>query len=240
MSSSLEPIPLDDLALVLVPALLVIFVLYRWSVGPGGALYALGRMLVQLLAIGYLLTYLFDSDSPIVMGLVLLVMLLAASWIAIRPAASKDGRGFLLVLTAVSASGLGTLAIVLFGVLKPDPWYTPSVLIPIAGMIFASAMTATSLAIERLASERCGGVDLDQACQRAFRAALIPQINSLLSVGLVTLPGMMTGQIISGVSPLIAVRYQIVVMCMIFGAAGLSTAVYLYLAKREEEDPRST
>ena len=63
----------------------------------------------------------------------------------------------------------------------------------------------------------------------ALDAALIPQINALLAVGLVSLPGMMTGQILSGVSPLIAARYQIMVMCMIFGAAGLSTIIYLKL-----------
>jgi len=64
-----------------------------------------------------------------------------------------------------------------------------------------------------------------------LKAALIPIINSLFAVGLVSLPGMMTGQILSGISPLIAVRYQIMVMCMIFGAAGISAAAFLLLAK---------
>lgn len=67
----------------------------------------------------------------------------------------------------------------------------------------------------------------DQARRIALNAALIPITNSLFAVGLVSLPGMMTGQILSGVSPLIAARYQIMVMCMIFGAAGISAAIFL-------------
>ena len=66
------------------------------------------------------------------------------------------------------------------------------------------------------------------------RASMIPSINSFLAVGLISLPGMMTGQILSGVSPLIAVRYQIMVMCMIFGAAGLSTVCFLTMIRRTE------
>ena len=61
---------------------------------------------------------------------------------------------------------------------------------------------------------------------------MIPQINALLAVGIVSLPGMMTGQILSGIEPLVAVRYQIMVMCMVFGSGGLGAAVYLTLARR--------
>ena len=75
----------------------------------------------------------------------------------------------------------------------------------------------------------------------ALRTALIPIINSLLAVGLVSLPGMMTGQILSGVSPLIAVRYQIMVMCMIFGSAGITSAIFLHLIKKHfDEEPDIT
>jgi len=66
----------------------------------------------------------------------------------------------------------------------------------------------------------------------AYRAAMIPVINSLFAVGLVSLPGMMTGQILSGVSPLTAARYQIMVMCMIFASAGISTAIFLALGRK--------
>ncbi len=111
------------------------------------------------------------------------------------------------------------------------PWYLPRYLIPLAGMIFANAMNSVSLAAERFEAEIKRDVDYDQARSIALRASLIPIINSLFAVGLVSLPGMMTGQILSGISPLIAVRYQIMVMCMIFGAAGISSACFLTLVK---------
>jgi len=96
-------------------------------------------------------------------------------------------------------------------------------------MIFANAMNTVSLAAERYESERGRGAELTAARRTALDAALIPQINGLLAVGLVSLPGMMTGQILSGVEPLVAVRYQIMVMCMVFGSGGLGAALYLAL-----------
>lgn len=106
-------------------------------------------------------------------------------------------------------------------------------MIPLAGMIFASSMNGVSLAAERLQAEMDRNVEYIQARSIALRAALIPITNSLFAVGLVSLPGMMTGQILSGVSPLIAVRYQIMVMCMIFSAVGLSSALFLIMIKSQ-------
>jgi putative ABC transport system permease protein len=101
-------------------------------------------------------------------------------------------------------------------------------------MIFAQSMTAISLAGERYFSE----LDRDQpyttARGIALKAALIPITNSLFAVGLVSLPGMMTGQILAGVDPLIAARYQIMVMAMLFGSAGISAACYLTWVKPTE------
>jgi putative ABC transport system permease protein len=118
-------------------------------------------------------------------------------------------------------------------VLGLDPWYQPSYLIPLAGMIFSASMTNISLALERLHAELDNGVMYQRARDIAFRASMIPVINSFFAVGLISLPGMMTGQILSGVSPLVAARYQIMVMCMIFGAAGLSTICFLLLVRRK-------
>jgi putative ABC transport system permease protein len=105
-------------------------------------------------------------------------------------------------------------------------------MIPLGGMIFATSMNAVSLSAERLGAELTRGASYDDARRIAIRAALIPQINTLFAVGIVSLPGMMTGQILSGVTPLIAVRYQIMVMCMLFGASGLSAACFLVLQRR--------
>jgi putative ABC transport system permease protein len=103
-------------------------------------------------------------------------------------------------------------------------------MIPLAGMIFANSMNSVSLAAERLNAEIGRQETFEKARNIAYQASLIPIINSLFAVGLVSLPGMMTGQILSGVSPLIAVRYQIMVMAMIFGASGISVACFLHWA----------
>ena len=121
------------------------------------------------------------------------------------------------------------------GVLVLKPWYLPQLMVPLAGMIFANSMNSISLAVERLNAEIDRNVSYEEARNIALQASLIPIINSLFAVGLVSLPGMMTGQILSGVSPLIAVRYQIMVMCMIFGSSGISAACFLLLVRPEFE-----
>ncbi len=117
------------------------------------------------------------------------------------------------------------------GVLDLSPWHDASIVIPLAGIVLSNSMNTVSLAAERFQAERRRGVGYRDARHIAMSTALIPMTNSLLAVGIVALPGMMTGQILSGVTPLIAVRYQILVMCMIFGSAGLATSCYLILQR---------
>ncbi|MEJ2131724.1 MAG: ABC transporter permease, partial [Gammaproteobacteria bacterium] len=136
-----------------------------------------------------------------------------------------------LAFVSIALAGGFTLVLVTEGVLDLDTWYAPRYVIPLAGMIFSTAMNSVSLAAERLYSEIDNGVDYFHARQTALRASLIPTINSLFAVGLVSLPGMMTGQILAGVSPLIATRYQIMVMCMLFATAGLASACLVRLAR---------
>jgi putative ABC transport system permease protein len=227
MHPTLPVIPYLHLLVAFLPSALVIFVMHRWSLGARGALYANARMLGQLLAVGYVLTFVFQTDRPAVIALVIAVMLGASAWIALRPV---DRRGrFGITLASIGASGLCMLAIVTQWVLDLPRWFEPSFVVPLAGMIFANAMNTVSLAAERFDSERKAGTERLLARRRALEAALIPQINGLLAVGLVALPGMMTGQILSGVEPLVAVRYQIMVMCMVFGAGGLAAISYLGL-----------
>ena len=90
---------------------------------------------------------------------------------------------------------------------------------------------------ERLQAELEQGKNFLEARNLAFQTGMIPVINALFAVGLVSLPGMMTGQILSGVSPFIAARYQIMVMCMIFASAGLSTALFLSLVQHVAKRP---
>lgn len=208
--------------------------MWRWGQGYGRSLQAIARMLIQLTLIGYVLVYIFQTDSGLVISGVLTVMLVAASWIALNTVDIPKAPLFTASLVSVLIGGGSTLALITQGVLQLDPWYLPSYIIPLAGMIFAASMTNISLALERLYAELQNGIPFEQARDIAFRTSMIPVINSFFAVGLISLPGMMTGQILSGVSPLIAVRYQIMVMCMIFGAAGLSTVCFLVMVRKTE------
>jgi putative ABC transport system permease protein len=222
---------LYDLLFAFIPAASVIGVMIYQSLQYKTALYAMARMVLQLLLIGYFLIYIFKAETGAVVLLVLAVMLLAAGWISLRTVAQQRRTLYLKALISISVGGGITLILVTQVVIGLDPWYQPSYMIPLAGMIFANAMTAISLAAERLSSELTNDVNYTQASTQAYQASLIPVINALFAVGLVSLPGMMTGQILSGVSPLIAARYQIMVMAMIFGASGLSVLLFLQLVK---------
>ncbi|MDH3512082.1 MAG: ABC transporter permease [Gammaproteobacteria bacterium] len=228
------------LALGFIPVAVVIVILYRWSSDTRGAVYAVFRMLIQLLLIGYVLVYIFETDSPWLIMLVLAAMLFISSWISMRPIQHRQAGLYIRVLLAIAIGGVPTLILVTQFVIDVEPWYQPSYLVPLAGMIFAGAMNAVSLAAERFEAERDGGKAYPDARRIALQAALIPLINSLLAVGLVALPGMMTGQILAGVSPLIAARYQIVVMCMLFGSSGIAAACYLAAARRTSESDASS
>jgi len=222
-----------DLLFAFIPALLVIAVMVYRSLQYKTALYAMARMVLQLLLIGYFLIYIFEAENSLVILLTLSVMMLTASWISLRTVPTERKALYLKALVSISIGGGLTLLLVTQAVINIEPWYQPSYMIPLAGMIFANAMTAISLAAERLSYELSNGVGYDLASSQAYHAALIPVINGLFAVGLVSLPGMMTGQILSGVSPLVAARYQIMVMAMIFGASGLSVLLFLRLAKTE-------
>jgi putative ABC transport system permease protein len=231
MNQSIETIPLINLSLAFIPVLLTIGIIYKWSLNAANASYAVIRMLIQLLIIGYFLSYIFKSDSAGIILIILLVMVIASSWIALGTIADRRLELFKYAFVSILLGGGLTLVLISQAVLMLDPWYLPQTIIPIAGMIFANSMNSVSLAAERLNAEIGRNLTYDVARNIAFHSSLIPVINSLFAVGLVSLPGMMTGQILSGVSPLIAARYQIMVMCMVFGSAGIATACFLVLVK---------
>lgn len=231
MDSPVINLSLAQLALAFVPVVITLAILFRWSFGTGNALYALGRMLVQLMLIGYVLAWIFGAHEGWLILLVLAIMLLASAWIATGAVKAQRRRLLGAALIAITVGGGLTLALVTQLVLQMEPWYLPRYMIPLAGMVFSNAMTAVSLAAERLYAELSHDSDWEKARLAAYQAAMIPVINALFAVGLVSLPGMMTGQILSGVSPLVAARYQIMVMCMIFASAGISTAIFLTLGK---------
>lgn len=231
-------IGIAGLVVAFLPTVVVLAIMYAWTAGVGTGLYATVRMLLQLLAVGFVLVFIFESESPLLIAGVVAIMLLAASSIAIRPIPEATAKNYFVALVSISISSLATLALVTHFVIGIEPWFSPRYVVPLAGMIIAGAMNAISLAGERMHVEESRGESYDAARRTAFKASLIPITNSLLAVGIVALPGMMTGQILSGVSPLVAVKYQIVVMNMLFGATGMASALYLLLCQRFVDQQR--
>ena len=219
------------LSIAALPVGLLLLIYLLWAQNIRQVILALTRMCLQLVAVGYVLLTLFDADHFLWVAAMMLVMVSAASWIALGPV--KQYRRILLpvsfVATLVAATAV--LLVIVFGTLSPEPWYAANIWIPIAGMLYGNTMNAISLAAERFTSELERGRSYIASRNKAFNTALIPALNGMLSVGLVSLPGMMTGQVLSGVSPLIASRYQLVIMLAIFAAAGLAVALFLQLLK---------
>jgi putative ABC transport system permease protein len=230
----MHSISLFHLFLGFIPSLFVLLYLLKFTELAQNASYAMLRMLIQLSLIGYILSSIFLSHHLWPVLLVISIMLISATWIALGNSAVSPYRTslFFYAFIAIFISALINLFVIIFAVLELSPWYEAKVLIPIAGMIFAASMNSVSLSAERLISEYQRDFDYQQAERAALKAALIPVLNGLFAVGLVSLPGMMTGQILSGISPLIAARYQIMIMFILFSSAGISAIFFLHLAKK--------
>lgn len=235
MNGGILEVSTQGLLFAFLPALVVLVIMWRWQAGTGTAVYAMLRMLVQLLLIGYVLIYIFKSDNFWVILGVLSIMIIAASWIAVRPLGATKRQSWPNALVAIAITSILILALVTQVVIGVEPWFSPRYVVPLGGMVVTGAMNAVSLAAERYQSEVARDEPMLEARHVAFRTSLIPIINMLFAVGLVSLPGMMTGQILSGVSPLIAVKYQIIVMAMFFGTGGIGAAIYLVLESRTKK-----
>jgi putative ABC transport system permease protein len=196
------------------------------------------RMVVQLTLISYVLTYLFAAVSPIWTGLTAgLMVLFAGQEIRARQKrriAGGWGLGTACVLFA--AGSVTTLA--LLGPLQPDPWYHPRYALPLLGMVLGNAMTGIGLGLDVLSNGLLrdrGAVEARLALgdtrwhamlpvtRDALRNGFMPTVNAMAAIGIVSLPGMMTGQILAGVEPVQAVKYQLLVMFLIAGGTGIGT-----------------
>jgi len=228
----MQTIPILELSLVFIPTIFLLAVMFRWQLKAFTGLYANIRMVLQLFLVGYFLTYVFETKKPLVIILLIVVMIGVSAWIALRSLEEKDIKSYFMFFISIGVPGLILLGLITQFVLQMQKWFEPSLVVPIAGMIFANSMNTVSLAAERFESEIKRDKDYFNARRLALDVSLIPQINSLFAVGLVALPGMMTGQILSGIDPVIAVRYQIMVMWMTFGSGGLAAVMYLLLRVR--------
>ena len=220
-------ISLWRLGFALIPILMVGWISLRWGGGAGSLWVATGRMVLQLFAIGYVLSFLFGIRSPWVTLGVVTFMIVISSWISIRTVREQRWASYRDALLAIGLGGGLVYILVIFAVIAVEPWYEPKYAISLSGMVFANAMTAVTLSAERFDAERRSGKNVIHARNTAWNAALIPQINAFLAVGLVSLPGIMTGQVIAGADPMEAVRYQIMVMSMVMGSAGFAVAIFL-------------
>jgi len=199
------------------------------------------RAVIQLTLIGHVLVWVFDTNRWYCVLAVLLLMVLTATLAATPRLGGASAQPRLWPICFVSILIGSSLSLAYVGVVVVDvtPWYNPRYLIPLFGMILGNAMNGAALAAERLQSEIETGRALIEAylalgasaqqasaapAQRAIVAAMIPTINALAVVGLVSLPGTMTGQILAGSSPTLAVRYQLVVVFMIAAATALTAA----------------
>ena len=195
------------------------------------------RAFAQLLAVGFVLQQLFDAARWYWVVLALAIMTTVAAHNGVRRQTGAKQGLFTVMMAAIATGASITLILVIGVVLRVRPWYMPQYVILIAGMILGNCMNGAALVVNRLHSELTLRRNLveaalalgapakkaaSEAMRESLRAAMMPTINSMMTVGLVHLPGMMTGQMISGTSPLDAVRYQIVVMLMIAAATAVT------------------
>jgi len=213
------------------------------------------RTVVQLLLIGLVLKWLFETTHPGLVGLLALVMLGVAG----REVMARQGRR----LTGWWSFGVGTFsmflssfAVTLFAlivIVGNKPWYDPQYAIPLLGMLLGNTMTGVSIAMDRLgqsAWQRRQQIEgrlmlgepassaISELKREAARGGLIPIINAMAAAGVVSLPGMMTGQILAGTPPVEAVKYQIMIMFLISVGTGLGTLASVNLMARRLFDER--
>lgn len=209
------------------------------------------RTYLQLVALGFLLRWVFGIDSALlVIGIVLVMVVLAARIVVSRSPDAPPGVFASSTLSMVLTGFTITFAVTAL-IVHVDPWYEPRYVIPIAGMVLGNSMTGIALALERvfadmdlrtdeiLAFTALGATPWEAAypsVRDALRAGLMPTINSMAAAGIVFIPGMMAGQILAGADPVTATGYQIVVMLMVSAATALGSVVSVALTYKKRFD----
>jgi len=204
------------------------------------------RMTLQLIIVGYILVYVLDYPNPYITVLIVLIMLAFAVFTVYQRAkhAIKMDLKKMVALAMLIGVSLNLLYF-MFVILQLDPWYEPQYFIPISGMIIGKTMTGVSLGINNLLTSMKdnqakveGAIMLGASpkvasksiINEAFDEAMLPTVNAMVGMGIIFLPGMMTGQIIAGQSPIMAVKYQISVMLGVLGTVAVTVLFFLHLA----------
>lgn len=251
MSDLIHLTPLDLLiaaGLLIVPA--VVSLVFELGVSKKLGWASL-RTVVQLAAVGYLIEIIFDLGHWFYVLGILFVMLVVAGWTAVGQANRSFPGARLHSLSALAMASTVTVYVAVEYVIGVEPWWRPQYLIPLVGMMLGNGLTAVTLGLDGLMDHlvaRRRSIEARLAIgastwkailpwmQDAIRQSMIPIINTMLIVGIVKLPGMMTGQILSGVSPMQAAGYQILIMFMIAACTALSAIVMCLLAFRQLAD----
>lgn len=206
---------------------------------------------IQLVAVGYILLWVFAQDNPWVIGALLLFMVGAAAQAACKRISGLNSRRMRwiyqkILFASIFLGSMCTLGYLQFIVVRPEPIWEGRYIISLGGMMVAQAMNAGALVVERYRSELelradeietllALGATKSQASLQAVRtacsAAMMPSINLLMVLGIVALPGMMSGQILAGESPLLAVRYQLLICFSIAAAAAIVSFVAIRMAE---------
>ena len=210
------------------------------------------RCFVQLLAAGFLLTCLFEFQTWWLVLLVLAAMVIAATQIATSRVKSRIPGLVPAVFVSLFVSSTAIGLIVVEGVVHAEPWYNARQLVPIVGMIMGNAMAAVAVAIDRLFADMDArapemfslvalGATPHEAAAPSLKAAIgagmTPVLANMSAAGIVTFPGMMTGQLLAGADPLAAAKYQIVVMLMLSAANTIAIVMASYLTYRKRFAP---
>ena len=202
------------------------------------------RTYAQLIALGFVLRFVFRINSPWLVIAIIVIMCLAAAQIVLKRSPDAPPGIFGSAFVAMTLTGFLITFAVTGVIVQVKPWYLPQYVIPLAGMVLGNSMTGIALAIERLYADFDARADellaltalgatpweaAHGAVINALRAGLIPTINSMAAAGIVFIPGMMAGQILAGADPVTATGYQIVVMLMVAAATALGSLVALLL-----------
>lgn len=213
------------------------------------------RMVVQLLLVGLVLRWVLGNQSPLMTALAVFIMIAAATReVASRPKRPLQGRfGLGISAVVVGTSSLLTVALALTTAIRPEPWYDPRYAIPLMGIVLGSVLNSASIALDSfLSGANSAAAEIEtrlalgatrQEAVRpqlvaAIRSGMLPVINQMSAAGLITLPGIMTGQVLAGMDALEAAKYQILLMFILAGASGISAYGSASLATLRLTDSR--
>jgi len=195
------------------------------------------RSFIQLWLVGYFLVWLFDSRNPVFLALTVEFQIIMGAWTSGRRQEEVTARTYLAIGFALHCSVMVIGAYLYGAVLRVNPFLSPHLLIPLMGMVIGNSANAAALSVHRLRGEvkshrgeietalalgATPGQAMEPYIAATMRNALIPSLNSMMLMGIVQLPGIMSGQIIGGIVPEQAVRYQIIVVYMLAGAVALA------------------